>query len=107
MAAINALEMLKGKQDEIRLLCKKHRVMSFGVFGSAATGHFNETSDLDFLVDFDPALTATQKAAAFFGLKEELESMFSRPVDLVTMSSLTNPYFRDSVLEERHSLYAA
>ena len=104
MAAINALEMLKGKQDEIRLLCKKHRVMSFGVFGSAATGHFNETSDLDFLVDFDPALTATQKAAAFFGLKEELESMFSRPVDLVAMSSLTNPYFRDSVLEERHSL---
>lgn len=107
MAAINALEMLKGKQDEIRLLCKKHRVMSFGVFGSAATGHFNENSDLDFLVDFDPALTATQKAAAFFGLKEDLESMFSRPVDLVTMSSLTNPYFRDSVLEERHSLYAA
>ena len=107
MAAINALEMLKGKQDEIRLLCKKHRVMSFGVFGSAATGHFNETSDLDFIVDFDPALTATQKAAAFFGLKEELESMFSRPVDLVTVSSLTNPYFRDSVLEERHSLYAA
>ncbi len=107
MAACNALEMLKGKQDEIRLLCKKHRVMSFGVFGSAATGHFNETSDLDFLVDFDPALTATQKAAAFFGLKEDLESMFSRPVDLVTMSSLTNPYFRDSVLEERHSLYAA
>ena len=107
MAAFNALEMLKGKQDEIRLLCKKHRVMSFGVFGSAATGHFNETSDLDFLVDFDPALTATQKAAAFFGLKEELEMMFSRPVDLVTESSLTNPYFRDSVLEERHSLYAA
>lgn len=107
MAAFNALEMLKGKQDEICLLCKKHRVMSFGVFGSAATGHFNETSDLDFLVDFDPALTATQKAAAFFGLKEELESMFSRPVDLVTVSSLTNPYFRDSVLEERHSLYAA
>ena len=107
MAAINALEMLKGKQDEIRLLCKKHRVMSFGVFGSAATGHFNETSDLDFIVDFDPALTATQKAAAFFGLKEDLEMMFSRPVDLVTMSSLTNPYFRDSVLEERHSLYAA
>lgn len=107
MAACNALEMLKGKQDEIRLLCKKHRVMSFGVFGSAATGHFNETSDLDFLVDFDPALTATQKAAAFFGLKEDLEMMFSRPVDLVTMSSLTNPYFRDSVLEERHPLYAA
>ncbi|SNC67015.1 hypothetical protein SAMN04487881_1800 [Marinobacter sp. es.048] len=107
MAAFNALEMLKEKQDEIRLLCEKHRVMSFGVFGSAATGHFKENSDLDFLVDFDPTLTASQKAAAFFGLKEDLEAMFSRPVDLVTLASLTNPYFRDSVLEERHSLYAA
>lgn len=107
MAAVSALEMLKEKQDEIRRLCEKHRVMSFGVFGSAATGHFNESSDLDFLVDFDPALTAAQKAEAFFGLKEDLEMMFSRPVDLVTVASLTNPYFRDSVLEERHSLYAA
>ena len=107
MAAVNALEMLTDKQDEIRRLCEKHRVMSFGVFGSAATGHFNENSDLDFLVDFDPTLTASQKAAAFFGLKEDLESMFYRPVDLVTVASLTNPYFRDSVLEERHSLYAA
>ena len=107
MASINALNMLKEKQDEIRRLCEKHRVMSFGVFGSAAKGHFNETSDLDFLVDFDPTLTAIQKAAAFFGLKEDLEVMFSRPVDLVTVSSLTNPYFRASVLEERHPLYAA
>ncbi|WP_338355696.1 nucleotidyltransferase domain-containing protein [uncultured Marinobacter sp.] len=107
MAAFDALKMLEKKQDEIRRLCEEHRVISFAVFGSAATGQFNETSDLDFLVDFDPALTATQKASAFFGLKEDLEMMFSRPVDLVTMSSLTNPYFRDSVLEERHSLYAA
>ena len=99
MAAANALEMLKEKQDEIRRLCEQHRVMSFGVFGSAATGHFNE--------NIDPALTASQKAAAFFGLKEDLEVMFSRSVDLVTVSSLTNPYFRASVLEERHSLYAA
>lgn len=107
MAAFNALVMLKEKQGEIHRLCKKHRVMSFGVFGSAATGHFKETSDLDFLVDFDRALTATEKAEAFFGLKEDLEVMFSCPVDLVTVSSLTNPYFRDSVLEERHPLYAA
>jgi hypothetical protein len=107
MAAFDALKMLEKKQDEIRRLCEKHRVMSFGVFGSAATGHFNESSDLDFLVDFDPTLTASQKAGAFFGLKEDLEAMFSRPVDLVTESSLTNPYFKDSVLEERHSLYAA
>jgi len=107
MASLDALKMLQEKQGDIRLLCEKHRVLSLGVFGSAATGRFNESSDLDFLVDFDPALTATEKAGAFFGLKEDLELMFSRPVDLVTVASLTNPYFRDSVLEERQPLYAA
>ena len=107
MASLNALQMLQEKQDDIRRLCEKHRVMSLGVFGSATTDRFNDASDLDFLVEFDPSLTATQKAGAFFGLKEELEAVFSRPVDLVTVASLTNPYFRDSVLKERQPLYAA
>ena len=107
MASMNALQMLRVRQNDIRQLCEKHGVISLGVFGSATTDRFTEASDLDFLVEFDPALTATQKAQAFFSLKEELEEMFSRPVDLVTVSSLTNPYFRDSVLQERQPLYAA
>ena len=107
MASMNALQMLRARKNDIRQLCEGHRVISLGVFGSATTDRFNEASDLDFLVEFDPTLTATQKAQAFFSLKEELEEMFSRPVDLVTVASLTNPYFRDSVLQERQTLYAA
>ena len=101
-------EIITKNKKEIESLCRKYHVKIFELIGSAAKDTFNDyTSDLDFLVDFDPALPATQKAEAFFGLKEDLEVMFSRSVDLVTVSSLTNPYFRASVLEERHSLYAA
>jgi hypothetical protein len=107
MASTDELEMLEGNQGGISQLCLRHRVIRLGVFGSAATGHFNESSDLDFLVDFDPALTAAERAGAFFGLKEDLELMFARPVDLVTIASLTNPYFRESILEELHPLYVA
>ena len=48
-----------------------------------------------------------QTAAAFFDLKLELEALFNRPVDLITKASLTNPYFRQSVLTGQRELYAA
>ncbi|PFG53541.1 hypothetical protein ATG98_2666 [Marinobacter sp. LV10R520-4] len=107
MPDLDMLQELRSKRDEIRLLCEKHSVSDLAIFGSAATGKFTAHSDLDFLVEFEPSLTATRRASAFFGLKEDLESMFSLPVDLVTASSLTNPYFRSAVMEERQSLYAA
>jgi len=107
MPDLDMLQVLRSKQDEIRLLCEKHSVSDLAIFGSAATGKFTAHSDLDFLVEFEPSLTATRRAAAFFGLKEDLEVMFSLPVDLVTASSLTNPYFRSAVMEERQPLYAA
>lgn len=107
MPNLDMLQLLLNKHDEIRQLCEKHKVSQLAVFGSVVTGKFNAASDLDFLVDFEETLSARDIATAFFGLKEDLEIMFCRSVDLVTESSLTNPYFRSSVMEERQPLYAA
>lgn len=107
MPDLDMLQLLRDQRDEIRLLCEKHKVTQLAVFGSAATGKFHAASDLDFLVDFEETLSAREMATAFFGLKEDLEAMFSRSVDLITASSLTNPYFRSAVMEERQPLYAA
>jgi predicted nucleotidyltransferase len=63
-------------------------------------------SDLDFLVDFRP-LPVGVYADSFFGLHEELERLFGRPVDLVVASAIKNPYFRQSVEQTRALLYAA
>ncbi|WP_328185540.1 nucleotidyltransferase family protein [Marinobacter sp. OP 3.4] len=99
-------DILKHKANDIDALCKKHRVTYLAVFGSATTGRFRADSDLDFLVTFEGHLSAREKAAAFFGLKQDIEALFDRPVDLVTKASLTNPYFRDSVLAGQRLLYA-
>ncbi|MBK1872168.1 nucleotidyltransferase domain-containing protein [Marinobacter sp. 1-3A] len=107
MPDLDMLKVLRDRRDEIRLLCEKHKVTQLAVFGSAATGKFHAGSDLDFLVDFEETLSASDMATSFFGLKEDLEAMFSRSVDLITASSLTNPYFRSAVMEERQPLYAA
>lgn len=100
-------EILKTRLGELSQLCRKYNVSNLAVFGSAVTGRFTESSDLDFLVTFEQNLSAVTMATSYFDLKEELESLFSRSIDLVSAASLTNPYFRDSVMEERQPLYAA
>jgi predicted nucleotidyltransferase len=75
-------------------------------FGSAARSDFDPaTSDLDFLVAFDD-LPPSQYADAYFELKEGLESLFGRSVDLPTEANLENPYFRERVYAARKPVYA-
>lgn len=99
-------EHLDLDEAAIATLCHQFHVRSLSVFGSAVTAAFDpETSDVDFLVEFDD--NAADLFGAYFGLKEELESLLGRPVDLVTPKSLENPYFAESVERTRRDLYAA
>lgn len=93
-------------RDEVAALCRRAGARRLDAFGSAVRTDFNpRVSDLDFLVEFDDVPPAAY-AKAFFTLKEELEALFGRPVDLITASSLANPYFRARVSAERQTVYA-
>lgn len=99
--------LLTDKLEEITALCRRYRVRRLEVFGSAAGGPFDpQTSDLDFLVDFHP-LQPGERADAYFGLREDLETLLQRPVDLVMTRAIRNRYFLQAVEETREVLYAA
>jgi uncharacterized protein len=92
--------------DAITALCQRHRVRRLAVFGSAVTGEFDpSSSDVDFLVEFHS--DAERLFDAYFGLKEGLEVLLGRPVDLVMPSALENPYFAAAVERTKQELYAA
>lgn len=92
---------------EIIALGRQYGARRLAVFGSAATGEFEpERSDVDFLVEFAEMPPAAY-ADAYMGLLEELERLFGRPIDLVTESSVKNPYFLKAVEASRTQLYAA
>lgn len=94
------------RRQEVAALCRKSGARRLDIFGSANRSDFDPaTSDLDFLVEFDD-VPPSQYAQAYFALKEGLERLFGRPVDLVTGSSLVNPYFRERVVQERRNIYA-
>ena len=98
---------IEQRRADLEVLCRRFGVRRLEVFGSAATGAFQDTaSDLDFLVEFEnpggPGI-----ADRFFGLQESLQALFGRPVDLVVEPAIKNPYFRESVDKTKALLYAA
>lgn len=100
------VNILEQHRDEIAALCRRAGTRRRHAFGSAVRADFiPETSDLDFLVEFDDVPPADY-AQAYFVLKEGLEALLGRPVALVTGSGLANPYFRDRIVAERQTMYA-
>ena len=86
--------------------CRQYGVRRLIVFGSAVTDRFDDVhSDVDFLVEFRDDVV--DRFDAYFGLKESLEALLGRPVDLVAPVALENPHFAASVAESGQELYAA
>ena len=90
---------------EIIRLLRKHRVKRAYAFGSVATDRFNDKSDVDILISFEDNMDPLEYGDHFFTLYEALPQILNRPVDLVTESSLKNPYLSESIRETRIPLY--
>jgi len=93
--------------DGIMRICTRHRVRRLAVFGSVTDDRFDaDKSDLDLLVEFE-TMPPAEHADQFFGLAEDLEHLFNRPVDLVEQEAVHNPYFRKSLEETQVEIYSA
>lgn len=98
--------VLESHLAEIPELCRRYGVARLELFGSAAGDTFDpQRSDLDFLVEFDA--DPLRLFDRYFGLKESLEALYGRRVDLVTAGSLRNRYFIEAVNQSRRLVYAA
>jgi predicted nucleotidyltransferase len=100
--------LIEEKLEALKRLCVRYKVQRLELFGSALDrDRFDQqTSDLDFLVEFLP-LQPGEHADAYFGLLESLEELFGRSVDLVMVRAVKNPYFFESIKKNRMELYAA
>jgi predicted nucleotidyltransferase len=96
------------KREALADLCRRYGVERLEVFGSAARGtdFDRDRSDADFLVTFTPA--ARNDLAAFADLKEALERLLGRPVDLVEREAIeTSRNFirRRAILNDAETVY--
>jgi uncharacterized protein len=87
---------VKFPPDEISGFCRRHHIRRLSVFGSVLRADFGPESDVDVLVEFDPAYIP---GFAFFAMEEELSKIVGRQVDLNTRPFLS-PHFRDEIRYE-------
>ena len=91
-------------QKEIEAFCRRNHIRRLAVFGSALRSDFDEKSDIDILVEFEPNQTP-----GLFGIarmeRELLALLGGRKVDLRTQEDLSR-YFRQQVLDEAEVQYA-
>ena len=90
--------------DKIRQLCVEHKVNRLFVFGSVLRDSFNLNSDIDLIVDFK-AMDIYDYADNYFDLKDELEAIFNRPVDLLEEKAIRNPFFKKQIDSEKLLVY--
>lgn len=81
---------------------------SLYLFGSAATGKFSISSDVDFLVDYYKDKNGLPLVPFdYFDLMFSLEEITGLKVDLVVADAMRNKFFKEKVDNEKVLLYAA
>ena len=100
--------LIEERRAELIEFCRRHRVKRLEIFGSGARGEdFDPArSDVDLLVEFE-ASGAPPSLSSFFELREALSVQIGRPVDLVEVGSVRNPYVLAEIERNRELVYAA
>lgn len=91
--------------ERLDACCQKWQVKELALFGSILRADFRPQSDVDLLVRFDDA--AQWSMMDIMQLKDELQDIFGRPVDLVEADAIRNPFRKRAILGSKKVIYAA
>lgn len=98
------MKLIQKHRDRIIALCKKHNVKEFYAFGSVLTSSFSKESDVDFLVRFGN-VNQLDYFDNYMDLKEALENLLKRNVELVEIQTLKNPILKRSINRNKYVIY--
>lgn len=100
------MKLIEPHIQRIYELCRRHRVISLYVFGSVLTDRFNDDSDVDFLVNFEPVENnAFDFVSNYFDFRKALEQIFNRKIDLIEEKGLRNKYFIANLNRTKQVIY--
>ena len=91
-------------RTDLERACNEFSLQRLDLVGSASRKDFGDASDVDFLVTFEGDTRLFQR---YFGLKERLEIIFERPVDLIEERAVKNLYIRRALQKDRVKIYGA
>jgi len=89
--------------EELARFCRRRHIRRLSLFGSVLRDDFGASSDVDFLVEFDPDHIPGLITLA--GMERELSTIIGRKADLRTAQDLSR-YFRQEVVDTAVLQYA-
>ena len=92
-------------EQAIIRFCERWRIKELALFGSVLTDEFRADSDVDVLLTFDDP--TRWSLFDVVDMKDELERLFGRKVDVVEKAAIRNPWRRKSILASYQVIYAA
>ena len=93
-------------KKKLAALCRKYGIRKLSLFGSAARGEMTPESDVDLLVEFDPA--SKTSLWDYPAMQEDFSALFDgRKVEFASPEMLRNPYRRKTILPDLKILYEA
>ncbi len=98
------MELIDKNKADISHLCEIHKVKQLFLFGSILSDRFNNSSDIDMLVQFSN-VELLEYFDNYMDLKEKFEKLLERPVDLVENQTIKNPVFRKIVDRDKLLIY--
>lgn len=97
--------VIESRLKELAELCIKRRVSKLYTFGSVNSAEFKEECDVDMLVEFQE-IDIKEYADNYLDMCFDLELIFDRRVDLMTMCSVKNPIFKEEVEKTKELIYS-
>lgn len=101
------IQVIANNRNKIVDACKKYKVKSLYLFGSAVTENYKHSSDIDFLIDYHKDKDGLPVASFdYFDFLFFLENLTGKKVDLVVSDAVRNKFFKDRIDKEKILLYA-
>ena len=98
------MKIIDDLRQELPNVCEKYDIAFVDLFGSLARDEEQADSDIDLIIDFnEPRNFETSKR--FFGFLHSIEDRYGRNVDILTPTSLKNPYLIEEINKDRIRLY--
>jgi predicted nucleotidyltransferase len=98
------MDLIERNINKLTILCKQHKVKELYIFGSILTHGFNDSSDIDFLVQFGD-VDILDYFDNYMDFKEKLENLFGRQIDLLENQAIRNPIFRKVLDRDKRLVY--
>lgn len=95
------------KRRQLIDACHHYGIKALYAFGSVVRQDFSPTSDVDLLVEYkDEETDPIKRFETFLELKNRMEGILGRKVDILQEKDLTNPFLKHFILQEKEKIYA-